>query len=223
MSAIFVTASGTEIGKTFVMRLLIEQLEKHGTDVNALKPVVTGFDARDALASDTGLLLQALGRPIDRANLDAISPWRFEAPLSPDMAAAREQRCVPFSALVDFCRDAASRGTTLIEGIGGVLVPLDDEHTVADWITAIDMPALLVTGSYLGAISHTLTAFEALVSRKIEVRGIVVSESESQPVDTADTALSIRRFCRGCPVVVLHRLRDLSDAPNLLQPLGLVS
>ena len=182
MSTIFVTASGTEIGKTFVTCLLIEQLKRNGTDVNALKPVVTGFDENDPAASDSGLLLAALGRSLDHENLESISPWRFAAPLSPDMAAAREQRDVPFSALVEFCRDAASRGTTLIEGIGGVLVPLDGEHSVADWIAALDAPAVLVTGSYLGAISHTLTAYEALVSRDVETRGIIVSESDNQPV-----------------------------------------
>ena len=115
------------------------------------------------------------------------------------------------------------RGTTLIEGIGGVLVPLDNEHTVTDWIAALEVPALLVTGSYLGAISHTLTAFEVLSAHDIHVCGIVVSESESQPVAAAETALSIERFSNGCPVVVVPRLRDGTGAPDLLTPLGLAS
>ncbi len=85
------------------------------------------------------------------------------------------------------------------------------------------MPALLVTGSYLGAISHTLTAFEALVSRDIHVQGIIVSESESQPVTVEETARAIERFSRACPVVVLPRLSDPADAPHLLSPLGLGS
>lgn len=223
MSMMFVTASGTEVGKTFVTTLLIEQYRRHGTNVDALKPVVTGFDENDPAASDSGLLLAALGRPSDHANLDRISPWRFAAPLSPDMAAAREQRDVPFSEIVDFCRSAATNGETLIEGIGGVLVPLDGEHTVADWIAALDAPALLVTGSYLGAISHTLTAFETLASRDIPVRGIVVSESDSQPVAVEETARTIERFSRDCPVVVLPRLSDPAHAPDLLSALGLVS
>ncbi len=222
MSATFVTASGTEVGKTFVTTLLIEQLKNSGINVNALKPVVTGFNESDAGVSDTGLLLAALGRSLDSESLDDISPWRFEAPLSPDMAAARERRDVPFAELIAFCHSAGSHGMTLIEGIGGVLVPLDNEHTVADWIAALQAPALLVTGSYLGAISHTLTAFETLVSRGIPVRGIIVSESESQPVATSETAHTIERFCGGCPVIVLPRLRQPADAPDLLTPLGLL-
>lgn len=221
MNTTFVTASGTDVGKTLVMSLLIEQLKKRGTHVDALKPVVTGFDENNAAASDSGILLAALGRPLDRGHLDKISPWRFAAPLSPDMAAARERRSLPYTELVDYCRNAAARGATLIEGIGGVLVPLDNEHTVTDWIAALEVPALLVTGSYLGAISHTLTAFEVLKARDIPVCGIVVSESERQPVTTAETALSIERFSNGCPVVVLPRLRDGTGAPDLLTPLGL--
>ena len=223
MSTVFVTASGTEIGKTYVTCLLIEQLKRAGAEVNALKPVITGFDETDPGTSDSGLLLTALDRPIDRKNLDDMSPWRFAEPLSPDMAAAREQREIPFSALVDFCRDATSRGRILIEGIGGVLVPLDGAHTVADWIAALDIPTVLVTGSYLGAISHTLTAFEALASRTISVRAIIVSESKDQPVSLDETARCIERFSDGCPVIVLPRLDELKDAPDLLSPLGLLS
>ncbi|MDH3506926.1 MAG: dethiobiotin synthase [Gammaproteobacteria bacterium] len=221
MNTTFVTASGTGVGKTFVTRLLIEQLRERGTYVDVLKPVVTGFDENDAAASDSGVLLTALGRPLDRSHLDKISPWRFQAPLSPDMAAAREGRSLPYTELVDYCRNVAGRGATLIEGVGGVLVPLDNEHTVTDWIAALEVPALLVTGSYLGAISHTLTAFEVLKARDIPVCGIIVSESESQPVAASETALSIERFSNGCPVVVVPRLHDSVGAPNLLTQLGL--
>ena len=205
-----------------ILAVLAGKVIEIGEDLLALDGTEgTETDENDPAASDSGLLLAALGRSLDRENLESISPWRFAAPLSPDMAAAREQRDVPFSALVESCRDAASRGTTLIEGIGGVLVPLDGEHSVADWIAALDAPAVLVTGSYLGAISHTLTAYEALVSRDVETRGIIVSESDNQPVPVEETALTIERFSRDCPVVVLPRLSDPDDAPDLLTPLGL--
>src|SRR3546814_8137834 len=79
-----------------------------------------------------------------------MSPWRFRAPLSPDMAAAREGRTVPFDDLVDHCRDrlAAAAGPLLIEGVGGAMVPLDECHTVLDWMAALALPALLVSGTY---------------------------------------------------------------------------
>ncbi len=92
MSAIFITATGTDIGKTFVTAGLIRHLRASGREVDALKPVMTGFDPAHPEASDAGVLLAALGRPVTAAEIARISPWRFSAPLSPDMAARRERR-----------------------------------------------------------------------------------------------------------------------------------
>ena len=85
------------------------------------------------------------------------------------MAARKEGKAVDFGALVDFCRRAiaACPGTLLIEGIGGVMVPLDEKHTVLDWMAALNIPVVLVAGSYLGSLSHTLTALDAMRSRAI--------------------------------------------------------
>jgi dethiobiotin synthetase len=206
MTVVFVTSSGTEVGKTFVTIKLIEELQARGRRVQALKPVASGFDAAQPQSSDTALLLRAQGLELTSANLDAVSPWRFAAPLSPDMAAARERREIPFDALVAHCRAAAEHdGTTLIEGIGGVMVPLDARHTVLDWIAALGAPTLLVVGSYLGTLSHSLTAAAALRERGMSLLGIVVSESLEQPVPAEETAATLARFVAGTPVRVLPR------------------
>jgi dethiobiotin synthetase len=220
VSTIFVTASGTGVGKTLLTRLAIEQLRSRGEKVDALKPVVTGFEPNEAATSDPGFLLASLGRAVDAAELDRISPWRLRAPLSPDMAAARERRSIPFDALVDFCRRQPPDALTIIEGVGGVLVPLDAEHTVADWIAALGVPAVLVTGSYLGAISHTLAAYESLRSRGIPVRSIVVSASVDEPVPTEETAGTIERFCRPVLVHVLPRVGGDREAPDVMPMLA---
>lgn len=218
MTTVFVTSSGTDVGKTFVMLRLIAELTAAGRSVRALKPVASGFDAAAPEGSDTALLLRAQGRPLNEENLDAVSPWRFAAPLSPDMAAARERRSIPFDALVATCRAAdADADVTLVEGIGGVMVPLDERHTVLDWIVALGAPALLVVGSYLGTLSHTLTAAAALRHRGVKLLGIVVSESEHQPAPASETATVIARFVTA-PVVVLPRAAPVPLLP-LLAPL----
>ena len=217
MTTVFVTASGTDVGKTFVTVRLIAELAQAGHRVRALKPVASGFDAANAAGSDTVKLLEAQGLAIDAANLDAVSPWRFAAPLSPDMAAAREHRNVPFDALVDFCRAPRDGHVTLIEGIGGVMAPLDATHTVLDWIAALATPALLVVGSYLGSLSHSLTAAAALEQRSVAVAGIVVSESLEQPVDADETAATLTRFLAPTPIRVLPRNGSTPLAP-LLEP-----
>lgn len=214
MTAIFITASGTEIGKTFVACGLIGALRAQGRAVNALKPVVSGFDPRAAETSDPGLLLVALGRQPSEDEIALISPWRFAAPLSPDMAARRENRTLDFSALVAFCRKPRP-GTTIIEGVGGVMAPLDDSHTVLDLMSELKYPVLLVTGSYLGAISHCLTALDALERRGLDVRSVIVNESLRSTVGLEETAEAIRRFTRH-DVVALPRL-DAPDHPAFVR------
>src|SRR5690606_37695912 len=121
------------VGKTFVTCALIRAARRRGMPVRALKPVASGFDPHAAAASDAGQLLAALGRPLDGDAIAAMSPWRFTAPLSPDMAAAREGRRIEWSALTAWCRreiaDAERDGALLlIEGIGGIKVPLDERR-----------------------------------------------------------------------------------------------
>ena len=216
MSKIFVTASGTGIGKTFVTRVLIYQLRACGRPVRALKPVATDFGTDGGEPSDTELLLRSLGLETDAKGIDAISPWRFSEPLSPNMAAARKQTSIAFEQLLSFCEASGEGELTLIEGIGGVMVPLDEEHCVLDWIAALGAPALLVVGSYLGTLSHTLTAAGMLRASGIEIAGIVVNESATQPVPTQETAEVIARFVPTVPIRVLRRIERPEDAPDLL-------
>jgi dethiobiotin synthetase len=208
MSAYFVTSTGTDIGKTFVTAGLIRYLREAGQAVNALKPVVSGYDTSVVETSDPAVLLNALGRPIDAGIIERIAPWRFRAPLSPDLAAAREGRNIDFSKLIEFSRReiAAAQGMLFIEGVGGIMVPLDAERTVLDWMAALQIPLLLVVGGYLGTISHTLTALDVLATRHLKVAAIVVSESERNPVELDDTVASIARFAHGAGVVGLPRL-----------------
>jgi dethiobiotin synthetase len=205
MTTLFVTSSGTGIGKTCVTIALLAELEAAGRRARALKPVASGFDSSHPEDSDTGLLLAAQKLAPIPANLDAVSPWRFAAPLSPDMAAAREGRTIDFAALTAFCHAAAPGAITLIEGVGGVMVPLTSRHTVLDWIAAIEAPALVVVGSYLGSLSHSLTAVHALRTRGVPIAGIVVSQSLDEPVATAETVDTLGRFVGTVPIAVLPR------------------
>ncbi len=210
MSAIFITATGTDIGKTFVAAGLIRHLRAQGREVDARKPVVTGFAPDQAATSDPGQLLAALGRPINPAEIERIAPWRFTAPLSPDMAAARESRMLDFHALVGFSKSAiaSATGILLIEGIGGVMVPLDQKHTVLDWIAMLNIPVILVTGSYLGSLSHTLTSMDALRRRNVSIQALVISETPGSTVPLDDTVATLTRFSAPIPIVALPRLPD---------------
>ena len=208
MAAYFVTSTGTDIGKTFVTAALIRYMRESNQPVGALKPIVSGYDSSVAETSDPAVLLAALGRRISADEVERIAPWRFRAPLAPDLAAAREGRRVDFVELVEFSRAAinGAKGPLFIEGVGGIMVPLDGRRTVLDWMTALDIPLLLIVGGYLGTISHTLTALDVLAQRKLTIAAIVVSESDRDAVALDDTVASIERFSNGVEVVGLPRL-----------------
>ncbi len=227
MSAYFVTSTGTDIGKTFVTAGLIRSLREAARPVAALKPVVSGFDLATAALSDPGVLLDALGEKLTPEALARISPWQFAAPLSPDMAAAREGRAIDFEALIGHCRATIMQepGTLFIEGVGGVMVPLDETHTVIDWMIALGLPLIVVTGSYLGTISHTLTALDVLARAGLEARALVVNESESSTVPLDETVAALTRFVGSVPVVSIGRVKapvgaksDIAKLARLLVP-----
>ncbi|HEX9237398.1 MAG TPA: dethiobiotin synthase [Xanthobacteraceae bacterium] len=205
MTAIFITGTGTDVGKTFVGASLIRHLRQMGRSVDAIKPVVSGFDPDQPAASDPGILLQALGFPVTLQNIERISPWRFRAAISPDLAARREGRRIDVDEVVAFCKSAIEdrREILLVEGVGGIMVPLDEQRTILDVMMALQLPLILVVGSYLGTISHTLTALDALFRRDMSVLAIIVSETPDSPVPLDETVAAIARFAE--PVIGLPR------------------
>jgi dethiobiotin synthetase len=212
MVSYFVTSTGTDIGKTYVTAGILRAARRSGKAASAVKPLLTGYSADNPLNSDSAILLAAMGKSVSRQNIETISPWRFAAPLSPDMAAAREGRRVDFALLTKFCQVAigAAPGTLLIEGVGGVAVPLDETNLVSDWISALRIPAILVAGTYLGTISHTINAVDFLAFRGITLAAIVLSESENPATSLEETAATLRRFVKP-PIHMIPR--NLNDQP----------
>jgi dethiobiotin synthetase len=206
VSAAFITGTGTDVGKTFVAAGLIRYFRGLGQPVAALKPLVSGFDLAAPLGSDPAILLEALGREVKPEELKRVSPWRFRAPLSPDMAARAEKRAIDFDEVVDFCRAAiaGSDGVLLIEGIGGIMVPLDGRHTVLDLMSLLDLPLILVAGSYLGTLSHVLSAQEVILRHALDLRAMVVSETEAAPVPLDATLATLANFAKA-PLLGLRR------------------
>jgi dethiobiotin synthetase len=215
VAGVFVTGTGTDVGKTFVTAALIRHLRDAGKMVDAFKPVVSGFDAERIAGSDPDVLLSALGRASTLEEVQRISPWRFSAPLSPDLAAKSEGRAIHFPDLVAFSQKATDAGGTIfIEGVGGIMVPIDQSHTVLDWMSALHSPVLVVAGSYLGTISHTLTALHVLARRNLEIAGVVVSESATTGATLSETVESIGRFAPSIDLVAIPRLAPGAPPPT---------
>ena len=204
MKSLFVTSSGTDIGKTHVCCRLIEALRPR-IRLRCIKPVVTGFHPGTVDSSDTARLLRAQEIEVNQSSIEATSPWRFRAALSADMAAAREGRGLPFDEVLAFCRSVADVDLNLIEGIGGVMAPIDETHTVLDWISSLETKTLLVVGSYLGSLSHTLSAVDVLARCSRTPAVIVISQSEVEPIPTEETAECLARHCAGIPISIMPR------------------
>ena len=216
----FVTATGTHVGKTFITAALARQAKALGRSVAVYKPVMSGFDPEDPENADAALLLKSLGHDVTSGALEAMSPWRFSAPVAPSVAARLENRVLDFEALVQHGKNVAmsAEDVVLIEGVGGVMVPLDDHHTVLDWIEALGWPVLLVTGTYLGTLSHTLTALSVLRQKNIPVRAIVVNQSENEADSRTDTTQEIERWAQKS--LVLPVLRQNAGSSAILPDLS---
>ena len=174
--------------------------------------MISGYNGSDLENSDSGILLRSMGiEPCDE-EVQKISPWRFSAPISPDMAAKLEKQSIDFEALVRFCQNNPGRHVNsnkqvvLIEGVGGAMVPLNERHTVMDWMVALDIPILVVAGSYLGTISHTLSTVSAMTQNNLKPSAVVISESEHSPVPLQLTADTISRFLPEIRVIAVQRV-----------------
>lgn len=210
----FITGTGTGVGKTFVTANLAKQLRAMGKNVHAIKPIISGYVAGD-LTSDSAQILQGLGLEITEENIAKISPWRYLAPLSPDMAAAREGREIKLDEVVEFCNKNNSE-ILMIEGVGGVLVPLNETQTVRDWIAQLDAKIILVSGAYLGAISHTLCAIEALSAKNLHPHTLIISESENQAAPAQEIAKSLANFLlKNLPIIIIPRHSACGEVPDL--------
>ena len=210
MTAYFVTGAGTDIGKTWVSAALLRYWRSEGLAPAAIKPVASGYDPRAPQDSDAAALLAALGQPVDRAHVEAITPFRLRAPLSPDQAAAREGVRLSAEAIAAACAPliAAARGPVLIEGAGGVMTPLNESETMLDLALAFAAPCIFVCGSYLGAISHALTGLAALKGAGLTAPLVLVNETPGSGVDLAETAATLAAHAGSAAILTIARGSD---------------
>jgi len=206
---LFIAGAHTEIGKTHVACGLLRAAQDKGWRVDALKPVVSGFDPADWEESDPGRLVAAMGRPHTPEVLDAISPWRFSAPLAPPMAAEDEGRRLELASVTDFCRDRIARTAAdlmVVEGVGGLMSPIASGATSLDLLCDLACPSVLVSGSYLGAVSHALTALEVMRSRAVAPAAVLVSEDDDPEAPDFLRGLALLREHAGAvPVIAVSR------------------
>ncbi len=208
MAGLFLTSSGTAIGKTYIAQALLRsQCNSPQRRFSACKPIISGWpdDASLLAQTDTGILLEAQNQPCLPMAIEQCTPWRFRLPLTPASAAIAEQREIDWSHLLAFCHhrlDAArqQKQIHLIEGVGGVMAPLTPKKTVLDWMVDLNLPVLLVVGNDLGTLSHTLTAIETLKQKRLKIAAVVMNAHQESTVTLQDNRDCLQAFLGEIPL-----------------------
>ena len=180
-AGLFVTGTDTGVGKTEVGRAGIAQLRRAGLSVSVMKPIETGVGPEGPL--DALALRDAAGVDDD---LEVVCPLQFSLPAAPNVAAEDEGREVDLPLILDRYETLRkSRDFTWVEGAGGLLVPVNNEMSMADLAKALSLPVLLVARASLGTINHTLLSLAEIDRQGLECVGVVISHS-AEPTSPAD-------------------------------------
>lgn len=182
MSGLFITGTGTEVGKTFVAALIAKQLVAEGVRVGVYKPAASG--CQDDFSDDAVALWEAAGRPL---TLDAVCPQRFAAPLAPHLAAQQEGRRVDAALLrsgYNVWREASD--FVLVEGAGGLMSPLSDDDYNADLARDLGLPLVVVAANRLGVINDVMQTLITADAKGLLVAGVVLNDAST----TGDKSLA---------------------------------
>jgi dethiobiotin synthetase len=175
---LFVTGTGTGVGKTILSAALLAAMQSAGVQVRAYKPVVTGLaEPAGVWPPDHELLALAA-----KMAPEEVAPLRFGPAVSPHLAASLAGERIDAVALVEYAQRMASTEETLVvEGLGGLLVPLAEDFTVRDLAVELGLPLLIAASPELGTINHTLLTIEAARAAGLDVAAVVLTPWPSEP------------------------------------------
>ena len=191
-SGFFITGTDTGVGKTAVAAGLVRAFRARGMDVGVMKPVSTGK------SNDARALREAAAV---RDAMEEINPVSLRAPVSPNVAARLEAKTVDVDAVLEaYARLRSKHSCMIVEGVGGLLVPIREDFLVVDLAARTGLPLIVVARTALGTINHTLLTLEAAAARDLKVCGVVYCAGQAGPVDIpARTSPDVVTRCSGVP------------------------
>ena len=206
----FITGTDTDIGKTYVTRLLLNALREEGKDAVGYKPVSCG-DRGDAM-----VLSEASGD----LPLEEINPIHLNTPVAPYVACMLENQTVNPEILVQGYRHLSEKhDLVLVEAVGGWEVPIAPNYRVSDLAVDLALPVIIVAGNKLGALSHIILTVEAIKRRGLTIAGIILNQLQDEMDTSMITNKGVVEDLTGVPLldhVIFNQ--DFIDIDGLLQP-----
>ena len=213
---VFITGTDTEVGKTVVSAGIAGALKARDINVGVMKPVATGamMTEEGLISGDVEFLLKSIGSDDPRK---LINPVSIELPLAPLVACRLDGIQIDLNTITDaFQRLIRTKEFVVVEGIGGVWVPITEDYFVFDMIEDLGLPVVVVARAGLGTINHTLLTIKALQHREIPIKGIVISGLNEEEATLAErTNPKIIEEISSIPLLGVLPFDPTIDVPSL--------
>ena len=177
MKGYFITGTDTGVGKTVVTACLATLFKNRGEDVGVMKPIETGVDpeCNSSANSDAKFLMEVSGV---QDTLEEVCPYQLKTPASPYQAAKLENKTLdPENILEKFRALQSKHSIMLVEGIGGLMVPITQRYNVADLALQMRLPLIIVSRVQVGTLNHTLLTINAARQHRLNLAGIILNPS----------------------------------------------
>ncbi len=215
MQGVFITGTGTDVGKTYVATEIARALTQRDITVIPRKPIESGCSKQnnELIPEDATALKLAANY---QGDLSEVCPYRFEPSISPVRAAHLAKTILTTEQLVSTCLNGSENGFTLVEGAGGFYSPLAENGLNADLAEALQLPVLLIADDKLGALSQVLLSAEAIKLRGLQLIGVVLNSLDNKNNEHMDNAADLREHL-DCPIFSSpFRKEDDAQLPKAL-------
>ncbi|MDA1477167.1 dethiobiotin synthase [Bacillus changyiensis] len=209
MRGIFVTGTDTGVGKTIISCGIAALLKEKNIDVGVFKPFLSGI-SRDNPQSDTALLKQMSHTCLTH---EEITPFEYKEPLAPYVAAKQEGKMVSINEVINHWNKIKKQHDyVIVEGAGGIAVPLGENYLVAHLIKALQLPVLIVARPDLGTINHTFLTVQYAKQLGLQIAGIVINGRSERPnLDEKTNPNIIEQLCDVPLIGITPKLKDITE------------
>ena len=217
---IFITGTDTGVGKTIAASAITRLLKNRGVNIGIMKPVTSGCEEVDGqlISEDAEILAWSAG--LDLTDPD-IAPYRLASPIGPSVAASMEGKKIDFGIIKkSFLTLSARHDFMIVEGAGGLMVPLAGGMLIADLIASLNLPVLVISRPGLGTINHTLLTCYSAKQLGLKVKGVVINNYPEYPNRAEESAPHLIDSLAGAPLLGVFPHCEGEDRCEMVEQLA---